>query len=126
MPILKRSNVLIAIINSHNLNLCDLWAFDERALGLSDFVRRALLSSDSVTAAIHTIAQDSFDTEMAGIERGLEPGRRFLVGALRERGHECRTHPRFRRCRRSPPQFSEPRLNQGFINRVRIRVPPVG
>ena len=34
MPILKRSNVLIAIINSHNLNLCDLWAFDERALGL--------------------------------------------------------------------------------------------
>ena len=38
------------------------------------------LSSDSVTADIHARAQDSFAAYMAGIERGLQPERRFLVG----------------------------------------------
>jgi elongation factor 1-gamma len=38
------------------------------------------LSSDSVTADIHARAKDSFHTYMAGIERGLQPKRQFLVG----------------------------------------------
>ena len=39
------------------------------------------LSNDSVTADIHARAKDSFGTYMAGIERGLQPDRQFLVGA---------------------------------------------